>query len=272
MESLIFRLKHGRKYSFKSISKQGFGKCSACGEKSEYTKTDVINAQLARTWGISEKEVSWFNYRESMSCSVCSSSLRARQLARCVVDVMECKGSLRDFVSTDNARTLEVAEINTAGSLHPILSELPRLKYSEYMSGDSETRSEDIQKLSYGTNQFDLVITSDTLEHIPELDKAVSEIHRVLKTGGYHIFTIPILLSRVTKKRAEKVDGKIKYISAPSYHGIDNNADYLVFNEFGRDILRYVDGFGFSTKLYYTHVLSNEPFFVLVSKKTDGSM
>ena len=40
---------------------------------------------------------------------------------------------------------------------------------------------------------FDLVLTSETLEHVPDLAAASREIRRVLVPGGRHIFTIPLL-------------------------------------------------------------------------------
>jgi ubiquinone/menaquinone biosynthesis C-methylase UbiE len=42
---------------------------------------------------------------------------------------------------------------------------------------------------------FDACICSETLEHLPDDKKAVSEIYRVLKPGGRLIFTVPNLLA-----------------------------------------------------------------------------
>ena len=37
------------------------------------------------------------------------------------------------------------------------------------------------------------MLTSETLEHVPDLDAALGEIRRVLVPGGRHIFTVPLL-------------------------------------------------------------------------------
>ncbi len=39
---------------------------------------------------------------------------------------------------------------------------------------------------------FDEIVCVSTLEHIPELDRAMSEMRRVLKTGGKAIFSFPV--------------------------------------------------------------------------------
>ncbi len=46
-------------------------------------------------------------------------------------------------------------------------------------------------ELSYEDNSFDAIVAFDVLEHIPNDQKAVNEIMRVLKPGGFFIFTVP---------------------------------------------------------------------------------
>jgi len=50
---------------------------------------------------------------------------------------------------------------------------------------------EDARSLSFESDSFDFVICCETLEHIPEVERAVLEIHRVLKKGGGFIITTP---------------------------------------------------------------------------------
>jgi ubiquinone/menaquinone biosynthesis C-methylase UbiE len=92
--------------------------------------------------------------------------------------------------------------------------------------------------LSYQDSLFDLVITSDSLEHVPDVDKALREIYRVLKPGGYHIFTVPIVWDRPeTRKCAEVIKDRVVQHAPPSYHGLPGKQmpDLLVFHEFGAD-------------------------------------
>jgi ubiquinone/menaquinone biosynthesis C-methylase UbiE len=48
-----------------------------------------------------------------------------------------------------------------------------------------------ITNLPYQDNTFDLTICSETLEHIPDYQKAISEIFRVTKRNGYVLITVP---------------------------------------------------------------------------------
>lgn len=45
--------------------------------------------------------------------------------------------------------------------------------------------------LPFEENEFDSVICSDVLEHVPDAKKAMSEIRRVLKPGGRLVLTVP---------------------------------------------------------------------------------
>ena len=47
-----------------------------------------------------------------------------------------------------------------------------------------EYRIEDIQNLSFDDDVFDVVIANAMLYHVPDLNKALSEVRRVLKKGG----------------------------------------------------------------------------------------
>lgn len=47
----------------------------------------------------------------------------------------------------------------------------------------------DIQNIAYDDESFDIIIANHMLYHIPDLEKALSEIKRVLKTNGYFYAT-----------------------------------------------------------------------------------
>lgn len=49
----------------------------------------------------------------------------------------------------------------------------------------------DAQNLPVGDMSFDSVISTQTLEHLPDPGKAVKEFYRVLKKGGYCLATAP---------------------------------------------------------------------------------
>ena len=54
----------------------------------------------------------------------------------------------------------------------------------------------DICNLPFEDNTFDVILCNHVLEHIPNDTKAMSELYRVLKSGGWGIFQIPQDLKR----------------------------------------------------------------------------
>ncbi|GAI07822.1 unnamed protein product, partial [marine sediment metagenome] len=65
----------------------------------------------------------------------------------------------------------------------------------------------DATNLPFPENSFDYVICSEVIEHIPEDEKAISEVKRVLKNNGIFIITTPNWLSwyGLARKIAEKL-------------------------------------------------------------------
>jgi len=53
------------------------------------------------------------------------------------------------------------------------------------------TKVSSLTKLPYKNEEFDIVLCSEVLEHIKEHEKAFFEISRVLKKGGFLIFSVP---------------------------------------------------------------------------------
>lgn len=237
------------------------GYCYACGDFGNWSPAIIINDELARTWQINNVLRRSFDARESMYCQSCECSFRLRQLAECLSYVYN--GSpLSELVTNGEFKKLKVAEINSCGKLHQILKKLPNLYYSEYGSKDGSVRSENLEKLSYQNDFFDLVLTSDTLEHIPDIERALKEIRRVLRPGGMHIFTVPIIWNRQTNNRS---------LQDPSYHGA-GEPDYLVFNEFGHDIINTIIKCGFRVKVYKPNLLNlNDVAGVIVATKREGN-
>ena len=54
----------------------------------------------------------------------------------------------------------------------------------------------DICNLPFSDNSFDVILCNHVLEHIPDDTKAMQELYRVLKPGGWGIFQIPQDLKR----------------------------------------------------------------------------
>lgn len=131
-------------------------------------------------------------------------------------------GSFKDFCRNNpRIRKLTVIEINPAKNLSPFLQALPKHTLHSFPQLD-------MQQMSFPDSSIDLIIHSDTLEHVPDSKAALKECRRVLKPGGHLFYTVPIVIGRLTRTRRGL---------PPSYHGKPgvNRDDCIVQTEYGAD-------------------------------------
>jgi len=72
-----------------------------------------------------------------------------------------------------------------------------KLKNLFYTTADLESPIADIkldvQNMPFGNEVYDVIICNHVLEHVPDDRKALSEIFRVLKRGGFAVIQVPIV-------------------------------------------------------------------------------
>lgn len=246
------------------------GTCDACGAYGPFHYEPIINEKLAKQWGLSEKQRKSMSARESMYCVFCGCSYRLRLLARAINFWVEgtAEKSLLQTITNKSFSSLKIAEINSCGVLHDILRRTKQLSYSEYGSNDPDIRNEDLLRLTYDSDRFDVVLTSDVIEHIPDIHRALEEIWRILKPGGVSIMTVPIVHGRPSRRRAHvKKDGDIVHDRSESFHG-SGEPDYLVWNELGDDFIDMVRAAGFNAyELFLNEQNSTDISGVIVAVK-----
>lgn len=196
------------------------------------------------------------NLRESGACPRCRSSNRQRQMAWML---------RREFGLAASGPLIFPAGVsiyNTEanGSLHERLRVHSQYQCSEYWGDKAEygetvdgTRNEDLKELSFAAASFDVVLSSDVLEHMPQPYQAHREIHRVLKPGGRHIFTVPYGEAMIRDDvRASLVDGKLVHHHEALYHGdpVRPGEGILVWTIFGLEMLVRLSEIGFETELW----------------------
>jgi SAM-dependent methyltransferase len=255
-----------------AIRHRRFSSCAVCGRWGPMLyRRWVIPAKLEELWQLSPRIADALARKESLDCFWCGAKLRARRLAQVLLETFRVEGamrpprSVRDWVVSPLARSLRVAEINVVEGMHQALEGLPGLFYSEYRdraapgSIESGVRCEDLCRLTYEDASFDLILTSETLEHVPNLRVALSEIHRVLKPGGWHLFTVPLMPS-VTRTFARSeigIDGQLIHHSVPIAHP-GGDAGYPVFTELGADFLDILRAAGFGAELLFGPVTDDD--------------
>ena len=98
------------------------------------------------------------------------------------------------FISKEKIKTLHIAPEQCFLDLFRKQNNL------EYITSDLESPIADVKadicNLPFDDNSFDVVFCNHVLEHIMDDTKAMQELYRVLKKGGFGIFQIPQDLSR----------------------------------------------------------------------------
>ena len=143
------------------------------------------------------------------------------------------RGTFRAFAASCRGRWLRILEVNGAGNLSRFFRRCSRHELREWPALDMMNMAQ------IPSGKYDMVIHSDTLEHVPDPIRALAECRRILRPGGACCFTVPIVVGRLTRTR----EGL-----PPSYHGGagDRRQDYLVHTEYGADVWRQVLAAGFA--------------------------
>ena len=86
---------------------------------------------------------------------------------------------------------LRILHLNQTNALGPALEGLGSVTETLYRpdrplgSRIGGCFNEDMSRLSFEDNRFDLAVHSETLEHLPDYRRALDEVQRVLKPGGH---------------------------------------------------------------------------------------
>lgn len=216
------------------------GNCLLCGYKGIFVKNNP-------------------SFREGYQCPSCHSSLRYRGQAESILRLYSNNQYefLAELAKDLNFSKLHIYEPGVIGPFRQLFSNFNNYTNSFYwddvqLGGFKKgLRCESLEKLTFDDGQFDLVITSDILEHVRHPWVAFSDIFRVLKPGGYHIFSIPVHLPMRSKTffRVDTTTEKDIYLEEPYYHGNGMGGRSLVYTEFGEDISCYLDNIGYEVTL-----------------------
>jgi SAM-dependent methyltransferase len=123
------------------------------------------------------------------------------------------------FTSTKKLKTLHIAPEQC------FLSIFKKQQNLEYITSDLESPIADVKadicNLPFEDNSFDVIFCNHVLEHIPDDTKAMQELFRVMKKGGFGIFQVPQDLKRditfednsiTDKKERAKIFGQYDHV------------------------------------------------------------
>jgi SAM-dependent methyltransferase len=195
--------------------------CPVCGG-GRFTNEPALWPELIEQWELSADEVAYINLQQGFCCADCKNNLRTMTLAAAMTRAFGFTGNFKDFCRNHpEIRKLSVVEINPAKNLSPFLQALPKHALHSFPQLD-------LQRMSFDDSSIDIIIHSDTLEHVRDSKAALKETLRVLKPGGHLFYTVPIVVGRLTRTRR----------GLPlSYHGKPgvSRDDCVVQREYGAD-------------------------------------
>ncbi|NTV53622.1 MAG: class I SAM-dependent methyltransferase [Candidatus Firestonebacteria bacterium] len=198
--------------------------CPVCGG-SGLVQRDVLWPGLIAEWGLNSEEAGRISRQQGECCLSCGSNLRSRTLAGGLLECLNRRESLQALTQTPPLPAVRLLEINQAGTLTPYLRRFPNYCFAAYPELD-------MQHMDLPAESFDFIIHSDTLEHLPDPVAGLRECRRVLSPAGCLLLTIPVVPTRLTRRRQGL---------PPSYHGnpAEKPADQIVWSEYGADF--YLD-------------------------------
>ena len=232
------------------------GFCNICGESTRFLFSDPAL------------------YRESLNCAHCLATSRYRSIARGLLEAFRRLAGVEAkslaALPRGAPRSLSVYDtqtpFSTGASAYPIPELLAKcpwidLHLSTLRPGarpgqdlGERTTNQNLERLSFADEAFDIVVTSDVMEHVRLEEAAHREIRRVLRPGGVYLFTVPHFRNRETVTRVEIVDpddpAKDRHVMAPEYHGNANSEDgrSLAYRAYGIDLDEKLRRLGFSVE------------------------
>lgn len=202
--------------------------------------------------------------RETYACPHCAGSLRYQAQAQALIRLLSRNSAqcLKELAQEEEFRSLAIYEPGTLGPFRGVFESHPHYETSAYWpdvrEGDYRDgmRCENLMSLTYEDDRFDLVITSDIFEHVRRPLEGFSEVARVLRPHGFHVFSIPVehplrerSVHRVSTARPDDVP-----ILEPVHHN-----GHLVYTDFGADLLEQLGALGCPSEA--VRFESSEPTF-----------
>ena len=214
------------------------------------------------------------NWREWLICPV----TRLNNRMRAAVHLLDSELGLREDESAYITEQVTPLYNFLAGrQRHLIGSEYLGTSVPRGDVDDNGIRNEDLTCLSFPDESFDVVMSFDCLEHMPDFTGALREMSRVLRPGGRMMWTVPFRrdLEANLIRASLGPDGGLVHHHPPEYHGDPINSEgCLCFTHFGWEMFDQARSAGFSDAYalaYWSDVfgyLGTEQFVFIATKQS----
>jgi predicted SAM-dependent methyltransferase len=150
------------------------------------------------------REVETLNY-EYYNCPFCLSSDRERLYLLFIDNCLQ-----------NNKNVFKVLDFAPGFPFVQAMRNRKQLNYTtaDFFRSDYDLLVDICNMTNIEDNQFDIVICSHILEHVPSPDGALREIMRILKTGGFAIIMVPLfngVVSTIEEPRYNTEELRIKH-------------------------------------------------------------
>jgi SAM-dependent methyltransferase len=179
-------------FKFRNLPKEKFA-CPVCGYSGPFM-------DFAPPTGL----------RKHAKCPNCNASERHRIQLVVVNDVLSKR-------NTAHLKMLHFAP-------EPFFREFFSQRFGHYETADLSMQgvnhNVDLQQLPFANETYDFVFASHVLEHIPDDEKAISEIRRILKPNGIAILPVPLVAEK-TIEYPEPNPNEAYHVRAPGMDYFD---------------------------------------------------
>ena len=192
--------------------------------------------------------------REGYRCPECRASNRYRGQAEVMVDRFgDDVSSFRQLTETERFRSLRIYEPGINSPFRTNREHVARYETSFYWDdvepGEERdgVQCQDLERLTFASDAFDLLISSDIFEHVRHPWTAFEETHRVLVSGGIHVFSIPAQhpMRAASSMRVDVSGPDDVHLQPEVYHGNGAGGRSLVYIDYGLDMEHELDRIGF---------------------------
>lgn len=100
---------------------------------------------------------------------------------------------------------------------------MPNVELGSTVNG---TLIQDVQRLTFANESFDLITSNQVFEHVPDDMQGFRECLRTLRRGGAMIFTVPLKDIPETKQLAKLINSGVIHLQEPEYHSSRKGGAY----------------------------------------------
>lgn len=158
------------------------------------------------------------------------------------------------------ARGLTVWNLASSGAVHQQLKKLKDYICSEFLpvrfgSGSivDDVRHENPEQPSFTEPQFDIIVSSGVMEHVPDPYLAHQKLHDALKPGGAHVFMTSFAANSANDIIKSYPNGTL----GKGFKTLEKSSDkyhpdgWVVYRTFGQEMMQKLCNIGFEVTVHH---------------------